>query len=101
MKNKYVNFEKENPINIEVDSFEEINPIEEKHTFEKPSEAVVTGCTMLRVRSNPNADAPIVGMLNEGTEMTILEELPDWFKMVSKHGNISGYCMRKFTRLKF
>ena len=108
MKNKYVNPEKETPINIE-ETHSEIDPnieeesvlAEDKPVAMSPSEAIVSGCVMLRVRSNPSADATVVGMLDEGAEITILEELPDWFKMVSKHGNISGYCMRKFTRLKY
>lgn len=109
MKNKYTNLEKGTPINIEETRSEIDNNIEEETVLAEDEpvamkpllEAIVSGCVMLRVRSNPSADAAVVGMLDEGTEITILDELPDWFKMVSKQGTISGYCMRKFTRLKY
>ncbi|MEH7119017.1 SH3 domain-containing protein [Neobacillus vireti] len=48
----------------------------------------------LRIRSGPGADFPIVGFLNEGQEVSILDQNENWYKITSAFGE--GWVIREF-----
>lgn len=87
----------------ELSETEETNkPVEEIH----PINAVVVGCTKLRVRKAPSADAEVYGTINEGTELTVdfnsEEAHEDFYKVYTNINEVlvEGYCMKKFIKLK-
>lgn len=61
---------------------------------------VVSGCQRLNVREGCSKETESVAVITEGTKVTILEELPDWFKITTANGKINGYCMAKFITVK-
>lgn len=60
---------------------------------------VVSGCKKLRVRKGPSKQTNVAAVIDEGREVTIEEELPDWYK-VRIAGGIVGYCMAEFITIK-
>lgn len=64
----------------------------------KVVEGVVTCCTKLNVRAEPNLFAKIVGVLdvNSKIEINVAQSDSDWFKICTITG-IEGYCMRRFV----
>lgn len=104
MRNKYQNIEDKNVAETVEDLVEITNDQNEPNELNEPSikcgyKAVVFGCTQLRIRRNPNEKAAIVGMLNDGDEVTVHGQTDGWIKIVSNDGLI-GYCMSKFTKRK-
>ena len=61
---------------------------------------VVSGCQRLNVREGCSKETESVSVITEGTKVTILEELPNWFKITTANGKINGYCMAKFITVK-
>ena len=61
---------------------------------------VVVDCNKLRVRKQPNANATIITEIKNGTEVVIDEakSTVEFFKVTA--GNVEGYCMKKFIRVK-
>lgn len=51
----------------------------------------VSGCTKLNVRKAPKSDAPVRRVINANTEVEILEDAGDFYKI----GN-GEYCMKSF-----
>lgn len=60
---------------------------------------VVSGCEKLRVRKGPSKQTNPAAVIEAGREVTILEELQDWYK-VRIAGGIVGYCMAEFITVK-
>lgn len=62
---------------------------------------VVTGCSRLKVRQEPNTDADVIGVIEEGTEVEIDEEksTSDFYKVYTAVGFV-GFCMKKFIKIK-
>lgn len=58
---------------------------------------VVTDCAKLNVRAEPSADAKVVCVISEGTELLIDEakSTEDFYKICTAAG-VEGYCMSKF-----
>ena len=48
----------------------------------------------LRIRSGPGAGFPIVGFLNQGQEVSILDQNENWYKITSAFGE--GWVIREF-----
>lgn len=67
-------------------------------------DAVVVDCAKLRVRKAPNANADVYGTIVIGTELTVnLTDSTEEFYRVNTVINetlVSGYCMKKFIKLK-
>lgn len=89
---------------------EEVTPIEApvEETVEEPVVeetvqiiGVVTGCSRLKVRQEPNTDADVIGVIEEGTEVEIDEEksTSDFYKVYTAVGFV-GFCMKKFIKIK-
>lgn len=50
----------------------------------------------LNIRQSPSFDAPIIGSVPSGTQVTILATLPDWYLI--RYGNIVGYSYAPYVR---
>lgn len=63
----------------------------------KPITGIVTGCIKLNVRKEPNKDAEIVSVINEGSEVIINKNKStvDFYAVCTAAG-VDGYCMKKF-----
>lgn len=59
----------------------------------------VAGCAKLNVRKEPNKDAEILAVINEGTEVVInkIKSTMDFYSVCTAAG-IDGYCMKKFIK---
>lgn len=59
---------------------------------------VIVKCGRLNVRSNPNATANVLCVLNAGSEVAINVEksTDEWFNVCTATG-VEGYCMREFV----
>lgn len=98
----------ENPTEETVETLEEV--IEE--TVDKSVEETieeyaneqfgkVTGCLKLNIRKEPNTDAYIECVINEGSELKIdkSKSIEGWFRVCAANG-VEGYCMSKFVEIK-
>lgn len=62
---------------------------------------VVSNCKKLNVRAEPDVDADVVCIIDEGTEVSIdMIESTDEFYAVYLVSGVEGYCMRKFIAVK-
>jgi len=50
----------------------------------------------LNVRANPSFDGAVIGSLPNGTPVTILSRIPDWYLI--RNGNITGYTYAPYIR---
>lgn len=62
---------------------------------------VVSGCSKLYVRAQATKDSEPLAILDEATEVTILDstESLDFYKIITPKGT-EGYCMKKFIEIK-
>lgn len=71
---------------------------------EEIKDGVVSGCAKLRVRKEADPEADIYGTIENGTELTVsITHSTEKFYKVNTIINdtlISGYCMKKFIKLK-
>jgi hypothetical protein len=61
------------------------------------TKGVVTGCEKLNIRKAPKSDAPVVTIVDAGTELKIFD--PDkaingWYKTEK------GFCMKQYVKIK-
>ena len=70
-------------------------------TLPKTVIGFVSDCTKLNVREQPEIDADVVCVLNNGTEVEInvVNSTNEWFSVCTAAG-IEGYCMRKFINAR-
>lgn len=77
-------------------------PMVEEPTIDesKHISGVVVDCVKLNVREQPNPNADILGIINEGSEVLVNEEesTDDFYKICTSAG-LEGYCMRKFVSI--
>lgn len=72
----------------------------------KISYGKVDNCTMLNVRSKPEANAPVVLVISKGTEVEINENdsTSDFYAVTVRNletnNKIGGYCVKKFIKIK-
>lgn len=50
----------------------------------------------LNIRQSPSFDAPVIGSVPTGTNVTILATLPDWYLI--RYGNVVGYSYAPYIR---
>ena len=78
-------------------------PVVEQPKSEPPKATVgvVTGCAKLNVREAANADADVVCVISEGSDVTInrIKSTVDFYAVCTAAG-IEGYCMKKFITVK-
>lgn len=63
--------------------------------LESPSSGKVVKAKILRVRKIPSLGSEVLCTINEGESATILEKLPEWYK-ISTARNIVGYVSAKY-----
>lgn len=63
-----------------------------------PFTGTVVKCSLLRVRENPSADAPVVTEIPAGTIVNVAEIGSVDFCAVCLESGITGYCMREFIK---
>lgn len=85
--------------NVEETKVEQSTPTPEtkKKTEGGITKGIVTGCEKLNIRKAPKLDAPVVTVVNAGTELRIFDiekATNGWYK-VDK-----GYCMSKYVKIK-
>ena len=103
MSNKrrdYTKFSRESAEPEAVETVENI--IEEvEETKTEPTIGIVTNCSNLNVRKNPNPDAEIVCVVSGDTELMIdTEQSTDTFYKVFTAAGVEGYCMKRFVTIK-
>lgn len=94
---------KPEPVEVEVN--EEVKTEEPTPVVEQPKPEVkqltgnVAGCAKLNVRKEPNKDAEILAVINEGAEVVInkIKSTMDFYSVCTAAG-IDGYCMKKFIK---
>lgn len=72
----------------------------EEETVEQQPEpvyGVIHNCAKLNVRKAPSADAEIVCVLNEGTEVRVYEDqsTDEWYNVTHASG-VEGFCMKQY-----
>lgn len=63
----------------------------------KVSRGVVSGCVRLNVRCNPKIDAAVVNVINNGAELKIVEDVGDWYSVVTASGT-KGFCLKEYVK---
>ena len=61
------------------------------------STATVVGAGLLNIRSGPGTDCARIGVLKDGDQVTILEDLDDWYK-ISMNG-MTGFVASKYLSI--
>ena len=61
-----------------------------------PETGKVIGIANLNVRQNPSLSAGIITTLSPGTEVTILEQSEEWYKISIP---VAGFIMKKFVEV--
>ena len=56
----------------------------------------VTGAPRVNLRSKPNKDATVIAVFDSGTILTLMEELPGWYKVTDEKG--VGYMMSQYLK---
>lgn len=88
---------------VETDTKTPQTPVVEQPKSEPPKATVgvVTGCAKLNVREAANADADVVCVISEGSDVTInrIKSTVDFYAVCTAAG-IEGYCMKKFITVK-
>jgi uncharacterized protein YgiM (DUF1202 family) len=66
----------------------------------KPVTGIVSGCSKLNVRTEPETIADIACIIDANSEVKIdmAKSNKDWFKVTTASG-VDGYCMRKFVKI--
>lgn len=107
MARKNVNYNKMFEENEVVETIEEVveEVTEITETIEEPEPVTELGkivkCDRLRVRKEPNANAPVIKELAKGTEVMIdIEKSTEEFYSVATESGIEGFCMKKFVELQ-
>lgn len=61
---------------------------------------VVTGCNLLNVRSQPESDSDVITVIPIDSIVTIsdINASQDFYKVLI--GDLEGYCMKKFIKIK-
>lgn len=61
---------------------------------------IVTGCNLLNVRSQPEADSDVITVIPIDSIVTIsdINASQDFYKVLI--GDLEGYCMKKFIKIK-
>lgn len=71
---------------------------------EEIKDGVVSGCAKLRIRKEANTEADVYGTIENGTELTvsITHSTEEFYKVntIINDTLVSGYCMKKFIKLK-
>ena len=68
---------------------------------EKPFIGVVTDCLRLNVRKEPDADAPVVAIVDALTQVTVdVEASTELFCKVHTLDGIEGFCMKQYIQLR-
>lgn len=58
---------------------------------------VVVKCDRLNVRTNPNVNSEILGIVTRGTRLKAIKHTQEWVEVMSVYGH--GYVMKKFTEV--
>lgn len=98
-KKDYTKFSKEN-VNEVVESHEDVTLTEIVEESDKTVTGIVTNCTRLNVRKNPNSTAPVVAVIDASTDLVVYvdEAAGDFFKICTASG-IEGFCMKDYISL--
>lgn len=80
---------------------ETIDVTEEVTYTTKTKTGIVTGCTKLNVRQEPNTDCSVVCIIDESSTVIIDDQdsITDWYKVCAENG-AEGYCMKKFISVE-
>lgn len=61
---------------------------------------IVTNCSRLNIRKEPNVDSDIVCSVSNNTEVIIDEESSnDGFYKITTSAGIEGFCMKKYIEI--
>lgn len=82
---------------------DKVAPVEEVATPEPPEEPLygeVSGCARLNVRKEPDAEAEVLCVIEEGSEVVIVgsESTNEFYKVFTAAG-VEGFCMKMFITL--
>lgn len=82
---------------IEIETVPEVQAEEPVVVVEEPKKkfGTVANCTKLNVRKAPKSNAPVCRIISAGTEVEIVDESGDFYKIGDNE-----YCMKDFIVLK-
>lgn len=69
----------------------EKKPVEKKPVIKTGK---VVDCSKLNVRKDPSTDADVVTVIDNGTEVKVLETVKDFVKV--EIDSVTGYCVKKY-----
>ena len=80
---------------------DDVSVDEEPIIEKKPVIGKVANCKKLNVRTEPNANADVIVVINEGTEVEVDDTFvnTDFYKVSIDANFVSGYCMKKFIEV--
>ena len=85
-------------LNKEETKVEEAEVVEEAKTPKKKAEptfGVVVNCSKLRIRKTPSLKGDVIGELEKGTKVEILDDKSAKFYKIN-----DGYCMKDFIEIQ-
>lgn len=73
-----------------------VAPVVDEYNNNKPEETIgtVIDCIRLNIRKEPDRNATIVGEIERGDSVVILDEIGDFYKI-----DDDQYCMKKFIEI--
>ena len=88
------------PSEKNVESVEDVKMTSENIVEEKNLIGVVFGCKLLNVRSKPELDAEVLTIISEESLVTIIDVNAslDFYEILI--GDLKGFCMKKFIKIK-
>lgn len=82
-----------------IDGEQPVNNSAEGVEIPEPVFGKVANCNRLNVRTEPTTESDVITVLDKGTEVKIIAELPDWCQVETVNENIpiyAGFCMKQY-----
>lgn len=76
-------------------------PVEEVAPRPEPIIGVVSGCSKLNIRKNPNPNSEILCSVNEGSKLMIDRDgsTSEWYSVCTEAG-FDGFCMKAYVTVE-
>ena len=89
-------------VETDISNGDDVVSVDEEPIIEKkPTIGKVANCTKLNVRTKPNANADVIVVIDEGTEVEVDDTFvnSEFYKVSIDANFVSGYCMKKFIEV--
>lgn len=89
-------------VGVDLSNGEDMSSVVEEPIIEKkPTIGKVANCKKLNVRTEPNTNADVIVVIDEGTEVEVDDTFvnSEFYKVSIDANFVSGYCMKKFIEV--